>query len=122
MARDAFQRLIARWGCLHKLPDVKLQDLPVVIGACCVLHNICERANEAVDPGLGFKLLDDDNDMVAENPVRSMAASSARDAIAHNLLLQSQQPQSRSPKLVNPAGAVTSNSSGTRTDQNSTNN
>ena len=84
VARDAFQRLKTRWGCLQKRNEVKLQDLPIVIGACCVLHNICERANEDVDPELAFQIFDDY--MVAENPVRSMAASRARDAIAHNLL------------------------------------
>ncbi|XP_062194893.1 protein ANTAGONIST OF LIKE HETEROCHROMATIN PROTEIN 1-like [Phragmites australis] len=82
VARDAFQRLKARWGCLQKRTEVKLQDLPVVLGACCVLHNICERAGDAVDPG--FQLFDDD--MLAENPVRSQVAASARDNIAHNLL------------------------------------
>jgi hypothetical protein len=84
VARDAFQRLKSRWGCLQKRTEVKLQDLPVVLGACCVLHNICERAGDAVDPDIAFQLFDDD--MVAENPVRSTAAVAARDNIAHNLL------------------------------------
>jgi hypothetical protein len=56
----------------------------VVLGACCVLHNICERAGDAVDPENAFQIFDDD--MVAENPVRSQAAVTARDEIAHNLL------------------------------------
>ncbi|RLN22500.1 putative nuclease HARBI1 [Panicum miliaceum] len=84
VARDAFQRLKARWGCLQKRTEVKLQDLPVVLGACCVLHNICERAGDAVDPENAFQIFDDD--MVAENPVRSQVAVTARDEIAHNLL------------------------------------
>ena len=84
VARDAFQRLKARWGCLQKRTEVKLQDLPVVLGACCVLHNICERAGDAVDPENAFQIFDDD--MVAENPVRLQAAVTARDQIAHNLL------------------------------------
>ncbi|NP_001146875.2 uncharacterized protein LOC100280483 [Zea mays] len=87
VARDAFQRLKSRWGCLQKRTEVKLQDLPVVLGACCVLHNICERAGDAVDPDIAFQLFDDD--MVAENPVRSTAAVAARDNIAHNLLHRS---------------------------------
>ena len=84
VARDAFRRLKARWGCLQKRTEVKLQDLPVVLGACCVLHNICERAGDAVDPENAFQIFDDD--MVAENPVRLQAAVTARDEIAHNLL------------------------------------
>ncbi|KAL6838756.1 hypothetical protein ACP4OV_031470 [Aristida adscensionis] len=84
VARDAFQRLKSRWGCLQRRTEVKLQDLPVVLGACCVLHNICERAGDAVDDDVAVAIFDDD--MVAENPVRSQAASAARDSIAHNLL------------------------------------
>ncbi|KAL5226760.1 hypothetical protein ABZP36_015025 [Zizania latifolia] len=86
VARDAFQRLKSRWGCLQKRTEVKLQDLPVVLGACCVLHNICERRGDAVDPDINFELFDDD--VVADNPVKSAAAAKARDAIAHNLLHQ----------------------------------
>uniref|UniRef100_J3KX53 DDE Tnp4 domain-containing protein n=1 Tax=Oryza brachyantha TaxID=4533 RepID=J3KX53_ORYBR len=84
VARDAFRRLKARWGCLQKRTEVKLLDLPTVLGACCVLHNICERSGDVVDPDNAFELFDDD--MVAENAVRSPAAAHARDAIAHNLL------------------------------------
>ncbi|OEL17603.1 hypothetical protein BAE44_0021378 [Dichanthelium oligosanthes] len=84
VARDAFQRLKARWGCLQKRTEVKLQDLPVVLGACCVLHNICERAGDAVDPDNAFQIFDDD--MVADNPVRSQEAVPVRDLISHKLL------------------------------------
>ena len=86
VARDAFERLKRRWGCLQKRTEVKLLDLPTVLGACCVLHNICERSGDAVVDAddCAFDLFDDD--MVAENAVRSTAAAQARDAIAHNLL------------------------------------
>ena len=63
---------------------MKLQDLPVVLGACCVLHNICELRNEEIDPELKFELLDDE--MVPEVALRSASSMKARDAIAHNLL------------------------------------
>jgi len=68
VARDAFQRLKARWGCLQKRAEVKLQDLPVVLGACCVLHNICERAGDAIDPENAFRIFDDDDDMSPKTP------------------------------------------------------
>ncbi|KAL9224679.1 hypothetical protein vseg_000691 [Gypsophila vaccaria] len=86
IAKGAFWRLKLRWGCLQKRTEVKLQDLPIVLGACCVLHNICERRHEAVGPELetGFELFDDE--MVPEKPVRSAAAVLQRDHIAHNLL------------------------------------
>ncbi|CAL0327140.1 unnamed protein product [Lupinus luteus] len=84
IAKDAFARLKGRWGCLQKRTEVKLQDLPIVLGACCVLHNICESRNEEIDPELIFDIVDDD--MVPEDALRSVSSMKARDAIAHNLL------------------------------------
>ncbi|KMS96858.1 hypothetical protein BVRB_8g199340 [Beta vulgaris subsp. vulgaris] len=86
VARDSFCRLKRRWGCLQKRTEVKLQELPVVLGACCVLHNICEMRKEVIDPEIAnsFELFDDE--MLPENAVRSATAIQARDHIAHNLL------------------------------------
>ena len=68
---------------------MKLQDLPVVLGACCVLHNICEARGEPVAPellpaDLRVDLVDDTT--LLDKPVRSEVAAKARDKIAHNLL------------------------------------
>ncbi|XVF48702.1 hypothetical protein PTKIN_Ptkin03bG0211100 [Pterospermum kingtungense] len=84
VAKEAFGRLKGRWCCLQKRTEVKLQDLPVVLGACCVLHNICEMRNEGIDPELKIELVDDE--MVPEVALRSVSSMKARDAIAHNLL------------------------------------
>ncbi|XP_044472013.1 protein ALP1-like [Mangifera indica] len=84
IAKDSFARMKGRWACLQKRTEVKLQDLPVVLGACCVLHNICELRNEEMDPELKFDLFDDE--MIPENILRSQSAAQARDYIAHNLL------------------------------------
>ncbi|XWS26659.1 hypothetical protein CRYUN_Cryun26dG0049300 [Craigia yunnanensis] len=84
VAKEAFARLKGRWSCLQKRTEVKLQELPVVLGACCVLHNICEMRNEEMDPELKFELFDDE--MIPENNLRSMTSVQARDHIAHNLL------------------------------------
>ncbi|WVZ99810.1 hypothetical protein U9M48_045057 [Paspalum notatum var. saurae] len=93
VAVDAFARLKARWACLQKRTEVKLQDLPVVLGACCVLHNLCESRGEHMDPALllarcdlDLDLDDDDGPQPPDNPVRSDSASKARDEIAHSLL------------------------------------
>ncbi|KAL1547790.1 hypothetical protein AAHA92_16103 [Salvia divinorum] len=84
VAREAFMRLKARWSCLRKRTEMKLLDLPVVLGACCVLHNICEIRNEGIAPELRFELFDD---LIApDNPIRSPEAVHARDQIAHKLL------------------------------------
>lgn len=79
-------RLKARWSCLQKRTEVKLQDLPVVLGACCVLHNICEIRGEELLPELRFDLYDDE--VVSEITVKSTNAMQARDQIAHKLLHQ----------------------------------
>ncbi|XP_068635450.1 protein ALP1-like [Aristolochia californica] len=84
VAKGAFARLKGRWSCLQKRTEVKLQDLPVVLGACCVLHNICEIRGEEMDPELNYELVDDE--MVPESGLRSMSSMQARDNIAHNLL------------------------------------
>ncbi|KAF7806761.1 protein ALP1-like [Senna tora] len=84
VGKEAFGRLKGRWACLQKRTEVKLQDLPVVLGACCVLHNICEMRKEGMEEEWGFEVFDDE--MVAENGVRSGNAVQKRDFIAHNLL------------------------------------
>ncbi|CAL5199216.1 unnamed protein product [Lathyrus oleraceus] len=84
VCKDAFAKVKGRWSCLQKRTEVKIEDLPGVLGACCVLHNICEMRNEKMDPEWSFDLFDDE--MVAENGVRSAAAVLARDNIAHDLL------------------------------------
>lgn len=84
VAKVAFTRLKGRWSCLQKRTEVKLQELPVVLGACCVLHNICEMRKEELDPKLNVELVDDE--MVPEVALRSAKSMKARDSIAHNLL------------------------------------
>ncbi|XP_050220275.1 protein ALP1-like [Mercurialis annua] len=84
VGKEAFTRLKGRWSCLQKRTEVKLQDLPVVLGACCVLHNICELRKEEIDPSLKIDVFDDE--MVPEVALRSVSSMKARDNIAHNLL------------------------------------
>jgi hypothetical protein len=64
--------------------EVKLQDLPVVLAACCILHNICETCGEELEPELRYKLVDDETS--PETPLRSEAAEHDNDNITHNLL------------------------------------
>ncbi|KAI8553461.1 hypothetical protein RHMOL_Rhmol05G0018000 [Rhododendron molle] len=87
VAKKAFSRLKGRWRCMQKIPEVMLPDLPVVLGACCVLHNIFEMRNDALmDPGgMSFDIFDDE--IVPENAVRSVHAMRARDQIVPRLLL-----------------------------------
>lgn len=84
VGKEAFMRLKARWNCLQKRTEMKLQDLPVVLGAVCVLHNICEMRNEGLSEELRFQIFDDQ--IIPDNNVRSVNALHARDQIAHKLL------------------------------------
>ncbi|ERN04863.1 hypothetical protein AMTR_s00146p00085750 [Amborella trichopoda] len=84
VAKKGFGRLKGRWACLQKRTEVKLQDLPMVLGACCVLHNLCESTGEELEPRLEFDVVDDE--VLPETHVRSAQAMQARDGIAHNLL------------------------------------
>nr|CAB3460434.1 unnamed protein product [Digitaria exilis] len=85
VARGAVRRLKARWRCLQRRTEAKMEDLPTLIAACCVLHNVCERAGEGLDPDLMRYELDDDGD-VANDAASSVTAVQVRDRIAHGLL------------------------------------
>ena len=39
---NAFGRLKGRWRCFLKRNDIATEDIPTIITACCILHNICE--------------------------------------------------------------------------------
>ena len=45
----AFGRLKARFGCLRRSIDIRLEELPAVIRSCFILHNFCESKNEPVN-------------------------------------------------------------------------
>ena len=38
----AFGCLKARWRRLLKQNDMNVENVPTVVGACCILHNICQ--------------------------------------------------------------------------------
>ena len=46
MVQHGYGRLKGRWRCLLKRLDVDISDVPEVVTACCVLHNICEVHGE----------------------------------------------------------------------------
>ena len=45
----AFGRLKARWSILTRKIDLKLENIPIVVMACFVLHNFCEWHNNTID-------------------------------------------------------------------------
>ena len=42
VVENAFGRLKGRWRCLQKRLDFKLANVPNIVGACVVMHFICE--------------------------------------------------------------------------------
>lgn len=38
--------MAGRWRCLLKRLDVKLNNVPHIVAACIVLHNLCETAGD----------------------------------------------------------------------------
>ena len=47
VVEHAYGRLKGHWRCLLKRNDVMITDLPCLVAACCVLHNICGTHHEA---------------------------------------------------------------------------
>ena len=58
----AFGRLKGCWKILLKLLDVKTQNVPLPVGACCTLHNICEIDGQAFDDNWWPNDNDDDDE------------------------------------------------------------
>ena len=49
VVQHAFGRLKGRWRCLRNKLSVCIDDVPEVIGACCILHNLCQTHGEVFE-------------------------------------------------------------------------
>ena len=45
----SYGKLKGRWRCLLKRLDVAIEDVPELVAACCVLHNLCEIHGDQFD-------------------------------------------------------------------------
>ena len=49
VVEHAYGRLKGRWRCLRSKLAVHVIDMPELVGACCILHNICQLHQEGFD-------------------------------------------------------------------------
>ena len=45
----AFGHLKGRWRCLRTKLAIHVSEVPELVGACCILHNICQVHGEGFD-------------------------------------------------------------------------
>ena len=81
LVERAFGILKVRWRCLYKMMEQNIENVPSIIIACCVLHNICQERNE--------RLRDEDLQLleqiiVAERAVRQQQQRQQRRNICNN--------------------------------------
>ena len=81
VVENAFGRLKGRWRCLLKHLDVQVDKVAVAVGACVVLHNICETFGDYCFEDWVLSIQPQDG----RNTSRQAAASSIRDAIKNYL-------------------------------------
>ena len=85
VVENAFGRLKGRWRCLLKRMDFMLENVPNVVAACVILHNICEVFGDHFQSE--WELLEGHNEIPADSSStsRSQAASAIRDALTQYL-------------------------------------
>ena len=49
VVEHAFGRLKGRWRCLLYKLHVSMESVPETVGACCVLHNLCQIHGDVFD-------------------------------------------------------------------------
>ena len=85
VVENSIGRLKGRWRILMKRIEARLSNVPNIIAACCILHNVCEAAGEGFDE----QWLDDGNEcnihvLQNENPnIEQRMGSATRLAITN---------------------------------------
>ena len=78
VVEHAYGRLKGRWRCLLKRNDVLIRDVPKLVAACCVLHNVCEIHGETFDEDW-MSDITDNNSVNTVSTTSTSLESSGRD-------------------------------------------
>ena len=83
---NAFGRLKGRWRCLLKRLDFKLENVPHVVAACVVLHNMCEMfGDHCLEEWTHRDDPQDSHSQSSYTSTTSLNACTVRDAIMQHL-------------------------------------
>ena len=83
---NAFGRLKGRWRCLLKRMDFVLENVPNVVAACVVLHNLCEMYGDHFESEWELsERCEVEADTTTHGTSRNESASSIRNALAQYL-------------------------------------
>ena len=78
VVEHAYGRLKGRWRCLLKRNDVLIHDVPKLVAAGCVLHNVCEIHGETFDEDW-MSDITDNNSVNTVSTTSTSLESSGRD-------------------------------------------
>ena len=81
----AFGRLKSRWRCLLKRNDMLVKNVPTIVAAACVLHNMCEIHGDRFDDSWADGDGTDDLSQPDRSPHSTTASASVaiREALVH---------------------------------------
>ena len=86
MVEIAFRCLKSRWRHLLKWNDMLVKNVPTIVAAACVLHNICEIPGDAFDDSWADGDGTDDLSQPDRPPHSTIASGSVaiREALVHH--------------------------------------
>lgn len=82
----SFGRLKARWSVLSKQIDVKLENVPVIIYSCFVLHNYCEQNKTGIDHSLVEKQISLKKVQENGNPLAKYSSNEGEGGVVRTVL------------------------------------